>query len=191
GKEFTYDAVSLVPGLGEAVYRAAIVLTEPSSEQVKVTEPTTRSGTRAAYSGRFDGESRALKLSVEVPEAGDVTLSFDTIYHIETETNFMAQGVGQEEVKVTVDYDIGEIKVDGKTVEQLRIVSGDDNFDTLNENLEGCNVAEILALRARNVKGELTKPEQKVFADKAAVCQVPSWVTKKVDLSAHRGQTVT
>ena len=191
GQTFNYDAVSLVPGLGEAVYRAAIVLTEPSAEEVKVTEPTTRSGSQALYSGRYDGETRSFKIDIDVPATGEASVSFDTIYHIETETNFMAQGAGQEEVKVTVDYDIGEIKVNGKTLEQLRLVSGDDNFDTLNENDPNCNVAEVLALRARNVKGELTKPEQAIFVQKAAACQQPSWVTKSVDLSEFKGQSIS
>tara|TARA_R110000868_G_scaffold117600_16_gene312622 strand:+ start:2712 stop:5771 length:3060 start_codon:yes stop_codon:yes gene_type:complete len=191
GQEFNFDAVSLVPGLGEAVYRSAIVLTEPSKEEVKVVEPVSRAGSRSAYSGRFDGESRSMKFDVSVPLEGSAEFSFDTIYHIETETNFLAQGEDQLDVKVTVDYDIGEIKVNGKTVEQLRIVSGDDNFDTLNENLEACNVAEILALRTKNVKGELSKPEQAAFKEKAAECQKPSWVKKTVDLSEFKGKDVT
>ena len=191
GQEFKFDAVSLVPGLGEAVYRSVIVLTEPSKEVVKVIEQPARAGTNSAYSGRYDGESRAMTFDVEVPADGNATFSFDTIYHIETETNFLAQGEGQEDVKVTVDYDIGEIKVNGKTVEQLRIVSGDNNFDTLNETLAECNVSEILALRTKNVRGELSKPEQKIFKDKAALCQTPSWVKKSVDLSEFKGSTVS
>jgi len=190
GQEFKFDAVSLVPGLDEAVYRSVIVLTEPSKEEIKVIDQSSRAGITSAYSGRFDGESRAMKFDVEVPLEGSALFSFDTIYQIETETNFLAQGEDQQEIKVTVDYDIGEIKVAGKTVEQLRIVSGDNNFDTLNENLDSCNVEEVLALRAKNVKGELSKPEQEEFKEKAAACTVATWVKKTVDLSEFRGQKV-
>jgi hypothetical protein len=191
GKDFKFDIVSQVPGLDEAVYRSLIVLTEPSAEAVKVTEPNSRSGKKSAYSGRFDGESRALSLSFKVPEEGDAVVSFDTLYHIETETNFLAQGEDQTDIKVTVDYDLGEVKINGKVIESLRLVSGDDNFDSLNEQLADCKVDEVLALRARNVHNQLSEEESTRFGELAEACQKPSWVTKKYDLSAYRGQEVS
>jgi len=191
GKDFNFDVLSLVPGLDEPVYRSIIVLTNPSQENVVVTTPPPSAGHRSAYSGRFDGESRSFTLQLEVPKEGDATLSFDTFYQIETETNFLAKGEDQAEIKVTVDYDLGEVKLDGKTIESLRLVSGDNNNDTLNENLPGCKASEVLALRGHYIKGELSKDEEKQFVSLAEDCQKPSWVKKSYDLSQYRGREVT
>jgi immune inhibitor A len=191
GQQLSYDIVSNVPGMGEPVYRSIIVLTDPSTEENDVLEMAPNNGKRAAYSGRYDGASRALTVTVSVPKEGDATLSFDTFYQIETETNFMATGAGQEDVKVTVDFDLGEVKINGTVVEQLRLVSGDENYDSLNEQLASCKVAEVLQMRTRHVLGQLSRPEIKEFEQLAQACQVPSWVKKSYDLSAYRGQDVT
>ncbi len=182
-----YDVVSTTPEFGEPVYRSLVVLTDPSEEQVKVTEVSPAHGKYAAYSDRFDGGSRAFTLKLQVPMDGDATLKFDTIYHIETETNFDGNDV---DIKVITDYDIGEVKVQNETIDKLRTVSGDDNHDTLSEQNTACPATRVLELRTKKIAGQITEEEKKEFAEGKAVCQSPTWITKSYDLGAWRGREV-
>ena len=188
GKVHEYDVVSTTPEFGEPVYRSVVALTEPSEELVPVVSFPPEVETQAAYTGRFDGQGKALKFSVEVPaEKDQAVFSFDTIYHIETETNF---NDNEEQIRVVTDYDIGQVVIAGEMVESFRLFSGDENFDTLNETIEGCEVDRVLALRLKRIAGTLTDEEKVEFTDKTTICQAPTWVTKDYDLSAHAGKTI-
>lgn len=187
GKMSQADVTSLVPSTGEPVYRSALVRTPPSVEAVQVVELQEENGDYAAYSGRYDNATRSLKVSVAVPEEGDATLSFDTIYHIETETNFASR---DPDVRVVTDFDIGFVKVAGETKDELRTLSGDGNGDSLAEQNPECKADEALALRKKNIELGLSDDEKKTFASLVATCQAPVWVTKSYDLAAWRGKTV-
>ncbi len=187
GKTLNYSILSQTPGFGEAVYRSVAIITEPTSEQVKVIDDKFGPGNIAAYSSRFDGDSRSLTLNFDVPETGDATLKFDMIYHIETETNFNSK---QADIQVTVDYDLGKILVNGKSLEELRLVSGDLNYDTINESNPNCEVTRVLELRTKGITSELSDSEKEEFKSKYAVCREPTWLQKEIDLSQYRGQKV-
>lgn len=187
GKVQNVSIISQTPEFGEDVYRSVAIITDPSKEKITVVEDQFGINNKAAYSGRFDGDSKSILVKVLVPKTGDATLSFDTIYHIETETNFTAK---EADIKIVVDYDLGKILINGETKEELRIISGDDNFDTLNESAPGCDIASLLKTRAKFVASELSETESKAFFTAAALCQKPTWVKKSYDLSSHRGSEV-
>lgn len=184
------DGVSIlsnVPEYGEEVYRSLVVLTDPSKEERVVVEYPEHVGHKAAYSGKFDGNSKAISLKLKVPSDGDATLSFDTIYHIETETNFDSS---EEEIKVVTDFDIGRVMVNDEILESLRLVSGDQNYDSLAEANPKCEALEVLRLRSKKIQGGLSAEEKTVFDEKTALCQKPIWVKKSYDLSKFKGQEV-
>jgi bacillopeptidase F (M6 metalloprotease family) len=181
------DITSLVPSTGEPVYRSALLRTKPSSDSVQVVDVNEANGQYLAYSGRYDNDTRSLRYSFTVPLEGDATFAFDTIYHIETETNFASRDA---DVRVVTDYDIGFVKVAGETKEELRTLSGDENFDSLVEKNAACKADEALALRKKNIDSGLSADEKKTFAELVAACQAPVWLTKSYDLSAMRGKTV-
>ena len=141
----------------------------------------------AAYSGRFDGDSRSLKLKMDVPSAGNAVLTFDHIHFIETETNFNSR---ERDIRVVTDFDLGYIVINGVVKEELRTISGDTNADTLNDTNPACAANRVLALRLKLIDGTVTDAERTEFAEKAAVCRVPTWLKKSIDLSAFRGQEV-
>lgn len=89
-----------------------------------------------------------------------------------------------------VDYDTGFVRVNDETKETFRLVSGDDNYDTLAEKNPACEADAVLALRTKYVAGTITDDEKKTFDEKTRVCQAPVWVKKSYDLSALRGQKV-
>lgn len=184
-----YDVVSTVPDTGEAVYRSVMTITEPTAEPVDVVvvDPAVH-GKKVAYSGRFDGDSRSLKVKVNVPDEKDAKIEMDMFYFIETETNFDSK---EAEIKVVTDYDIGTVLLDGNAVEELRTVSGDKNYDTIAEENTACEAARVLELRTkRNSEAGLTEEEKKEFAEKRGVCSAPVWVKKSYDAKALRGKTV-
>ncbi len=179
--------VSVVPDSGEEVYRSIMVITEPSKESREVVEAKPENGNISAYSSRYDGESRSLSFNIDVPLTGNAKIKFDTIYHIETETNFNSK---EEEIKIVTDYDIGQIEINGKIVEKLRIVSGDKNFNTLNESNPKCDEASVLAQRKKYNSGSLTDSEKEAYKKDVAICQAPIWVQNSYDLEEFRGQSV-
>ena len=187
GEIHTYDIVSTTPDFGEGVYRSLAVVTEPQIERPEVVAMPAAGGHFAAYSDRFDGDSRTVTLRLKVPATGDAILKLDTYYHVETETNWDSNDAT---VKVVTDYDLGAIKVNGTSKEVLRIVSGDDNFDTLAEKNPACEATRVLELRAKRIAGTLTPEEAGEFDAKTKICQAPVWVTKQYDLSELRGQDV-
>lgn len=187
GAEHLMDIVSTVPETGEAVFKSLLVRAKPTKELIKIVDVPPANGRVVAYSDRYDGRTRSLKLSLKVPETGDASLSFDAFYHIETETNFNSR---DPEIKVVTDFDLGFVRVNDEVKEELRLVSGDDNFDSLNESNPECEADTVLALRAKLIDGSISADEKKAFAEKAAVCQAPTWVKKSYDLSVLRGQTV-
>jgi M6 family metalloprotease-like protein len=181
------SVVSTVPDSGEGVYRSIMVITDPSTETRDVVETTGQMGSVSAYSSRYDGESRALSFTVDVPLTGDAKVSFDTIYHIETETNFNSK---EEEIKIVTDFDIGQILINDKIIEKLRIVSGDTNYNTLNESNPQCDEVSVLQSRKKLIAGKLTKEEEVLYKKAVSLCQAPVWINKAIDLSKYRGQTV-
>lgn len=187
GNLMNFSILSTTPGFGEPVYRSLAVITDPTAEQIKVVEDKFGADNTSAYTGRYDGDSRSLVLDLKVPSEGDANLTFDMIYHIETETNFNGN---DPEIKVTIDYDIGRLMVNDKVLEDLRLVSGDYNYDTLNETNPKCEVERVIELRLKNINSELTEAEKKEIKDKAGVCQKPVWIEKSIDLSDYRGQTI-
>lgn len=187
GKTSVYDVVSETPEFGEPVYRSLVVLTDPTVEKYEVVKPAPSFGHFSAYSGRYDGESRAVKLKLQVPATGDMTLKFDTVYHVETETNFESK---EEAIKIVTPYDIGEVAVNGDVLEEFHTISGDENFDTLAEKNPACEATRVLDLRRLKNAGTATPAEVAEFETKAAVCQSPYAVTKSYDLSKYQGQEV-
>lgn len=179
--------ISEVPEYDESVYRSIVVPTEPTRERVKVVDFPANVGDQAAYSGKFDGQSRSLKFKFAVPKEGEAKFSFDTVYHIETETNFDSD---EKVVKVVTDYDIGSVIINDKVVEDLRTVSGDNNFDTLAEENALCKADRVLELRGKKIDKTLTEDEKKELDTEQAVCQKPVWVNKSYDLKAYAGQEI-
>lgn len=192
GQKKDVSIVSLIPEFEEPVYRSLVVLMNPNKEKLKAseTELPESFGEFAAYSGRDDQSLKKIELSFSVPEEGKTTLKFDTLYHIETETNFLSTGKEHLEVKVLTDYDLGVVKINGEVKEELRLVSGDNNFDTLNESLSSCDVQKTLELRKSYVLGEMTKEQVELFKKHVNDCQKPSVITKSYDVSSLKGQTV-
>jgi len=178
--------LSTVPEFAEDVYRSIVVLTKPSTEILDIVDFPEYVGNRAAYSSTFDGESRSYKVKFVVPEKNPI-LSFDTIYHIETETNFDGN---DSIIKVTTDFDIGAIVINDEVQEDIRSVSGDDNGDSLAEINPNCDAARVLALRLKKIDGLISDPEKNEFAKKTKICQKPIWVNKKIDLSKFAGKEI-
>lgn len=187
GEIHRYDVVSLTPGFAEPVYRSVVALMGPTVEERAVVEVPASTGTYAAYSGRFDGASRSLKLKFQVPSSGDQVLHFDEIHHIETETNFESR---DPVVRVVTDFDIGSILVNGAVREELRLMSGDANFDSLVEADPNCDAAKVLALRAKRIDGSISEEERGQLDEGVEACHKPAWMHKSVDLSAFAGQEV-
>ena len=183
----SYDILSRVPSTGEPVYRSIVALTPPTEEDEKVAPLTPQQGRRVAYSGRFDGQSRSYKQKFVVSEHSDAQLSLDLYYHVETETNFNGN---DPEVKVIADYDYGEILVNGERKDFLRLLSGDENMNGLNESSSACDEKRVLELRSARIAGTLTEEQKKELVEKYKACQTPSWITRKYDLSAYRGHEV-
>lgn len=181
-----YSVISTVPDFGEPVYRSIAVLTDPSKEEERIIEPIPEAGAYTAYSGRFDGSSKSIKINLTIPEnATSKTLSFDTIYHIETETNFNSN---EENIRVVTDYDIGGVYINGELKEELRIISGDTNNNTLADLNAACNEANVLSLRLKKIQGTITEQEAENLKTETAVCQKPIWIKKTYDLSAYSGE---
>jgi immune inhibitor A len=184
-----YDVVSFVPETGEPVYRSIMSITDPTKELTRIAEVQQEvHGKISAYSGRFDGDSRSVKLEFDVPNDENLTLNFDAIYHIETETNFDSKDA---EIKVVTDYDIGAVLIDGKIVEELRTVSGDNNYDTLAEANSACEAGRVLELRTKSLTSELSEAELAELSSKRAVCAAPMWVTKSYSMAEFRGKKVS
>ena len=187
GREHSYDINSLTPGFGEPVYRALAIITEPSKEELKLLEMPQETGTYAAYSGRFDGQVRTINFHIHVPETGDAILTFDAYHSIETETNFFSK---EEEVKVVVDYDLGQVIINEEVKRYLRTVSGDRNEDTLNESNPKCEVEQVLAIRKKIIDETATPLEKIQFQDLVEICQQATWEKHSYDLSEFRGKEV-
>jgi immune inhibitor A len=180
--------LSIVPEFGEDVYRSLMVVTEPTDEQKKVVDFPATIGKRAAYSSQYNGESKSLSYKFKVAENDDAKISFDTIYFIETETNFSSK---DEDIKVITDYDLGQIVINDKVVEELRLISGDNDFDSLAEENPSCNTARVKELRKSvMIQSTATEDEKKEFQDLVKICQAPIWTKKVFDLSAYKGQDV-
>lgn len=187
-EQHSYDILSYTPGTRSPVYRSAIALTDPEIEEKTIAIYKENNGHFAAYSDRFDGEERSITLDLQVPENGDMQLSFDTIYHIETETNFEGK---KEEIKVITDFDIGEVFINDSLKEELRLISGDTDYDSLADLNPECEYNRVLELRSIKNSSELSDTQKEEFKEKLAVCRKPIWVKKAYDLSAHAGETVT
>lgn len=189
GSFHAYDILSKTQ-TGQPVYRSVMAVPTPRVEKIPVTKVAfpENTGKFVAYSDRYDGEQRALKFSIDVPEDSSGKLTFDTLYHIETETNFASK---DKEIKVITDYDLGAIKLNNELVEQLRLISGDSDYDTLADLNPACEYERVLELRTKSVDTELSDDETKEFTDKTATCQTPIWLTKEVDVSEFKGKTVT
>lgn len=183
-----YSIVSTVPGSGEPVYRSVVALTNPTDELVTVIPANPLSGKYAAYSGHFDSGSKALTIKLSVPQTGDATASFDIIWGIETDSNFDS---ASPDIKMTGDFDIGEIYVNGVLKETLRMWSGDTNLDTLVDENKTCEVDRVKELRIKRIAGAITEAELKEFSTKLALCRQAVWVNRSYDLSAFRGKDVT
>lgn len=190
GKSFDVSIVSKVPEYGEAVYRSLAILPKPESVTRNVVTPGSEHGNYLAYSGLFDGELRAMKFKIQVPQTGNQSLSFDTLYAIETETNFDSTDPSDSQVKVTVDYDLGRVLVDGELLEELRLISGDKDFDTLAEENALCDSKRVLELRGKRLQGPLTPAEVEEMKKLLPPCRTPQWVKKTYDLKKFAGQTV-
>ena len=179
--------LSRTPSTDEPVYRSVVVTTNPSYEKVKVAEFPQHVGSIAAYTSRFDGNEKSWNKKIVVPKTGDATLTFDTIYHIETETNFDSN---EEPIKVVTDFDVGEIRVNKDLIQTFRLISGDHHYDTLTESNPAFEAALVLELRKKKATGPLPDAEKKEFDQKKALCQKPIWVKKSVDLAKYRGQEI-
>lgn len=191
GKEVDVSIISKTNGFGEPVYRSALVATPASKEKLNIIKFPKHVGTTAAYSSRYDGEERGISRKILVPKSGSAVVSFDTAYNIETETNFMSKA---PDVKVTTIFDVGEVRVNGKPLENFILISGDNNLDSLNETDPNCKAARVLELR-RQYFADGTSEDQKAkiaeeFQPLYNACKVPSWLNKKYDLSEFRGQEV-
>ncbi|MBT3585960.1 MAG: hypothetical protein HN509_13725 [Halobacteriovoraceae bacterium] len=179
--------VSAVPDSGESVFRSIMVITDASEEERKIVDFPTANGSHAAYTSRYNSESRSLTYNVTVPLEGDATFSFDTIYHIETETNFSSK---EAEIKIVTDFDMGRVTVGEKELETLRIVSGDTDYDTLADLNPLCKQAEVLSMRLKVNTGTATVEEIAQYKTDVALCQKPIWTKKSYDLSEYRGKSV-
>ena len=179
--------LSTVPEYDEDVYRSLIVLTNPSTEIKKVVDVKEQHGHLAAYSGKFDDNSRSLKLKLKVPADGNDKLTFDTIYQLETETSFDST---DDEIKVVTEFDIGKVMINGNTVEVLKLLSGDSNYDSLAEQNASCEAEEVLRLRNKKNHGGLSDVEKLAFKEKTELCRKAVWVKKSYDVSAFKGQEV-
>ncbi len=185
GFENFFNILSQVPSTGEPVYNSLMVKMKPSSQKIKEIDFPSQAEKAAAYSGRFDNGERALKFSIDVPQTGDATLSFDTIYYIETETNFSSL---DKDVRVVTDYDIGRVIINGEAKDEFRLLSGDKNFDSLVEENSSCDASRVLELRTKINSGAGT-PEDKVeLNSKLTPCRTPVWVRKSYDLTALKGK---
>ncbi|MCB0348436.1 MAG: immune inhibitor A [Bdellovibrionales bacterium] len=180
----TYDVVSTTPGFKEPVYRSLAIMTEPSKELEQVIVMPSEMQTYTAYSGRFDGTSKSLNLHFKVPENAK-TISFDTIYHIETETNFDSK---ESQIRVVTDYDIGGVYLNSKLVDELRTISGDSNSDTLAEANPECDTKRALELRGKKIADTITESEKEEFKKVLEICQKPVWVKKSYDVTAYAGK---
>ena len=179
--------LSRTPEFNEPVYRSVVVLTPTTTELVKVADFPNYVGSKAAYTSRYDGQEKSMTKKIQVPTSGSAELSFDTIYHIETETNFAS---ADKKIKIVTDYDIGEVKIDGELKESLRLISGDTDYDTLNDTNKQCEAARVLELRNKVYGKTANDAEKTEFKTKVAICHKPTWVKKKYDLSAYRGKEV-
>jgi immune inhibitor A len=180
--------LSKVPEYDEDVFRSLVVLTKPTVEKRLVAKLEDQNGVGTAYSGKFDGESRSLKVTFDVAEDSNGMLKFDTLYQIETETTFSSKKI---DIEVVTDYDLGNVVINGVVQEELRLISGDVNFDTLAEQNPNCKATEVLSLRTKVIAGLISEAEMKTFGEQMAICQKPIWVTKQYDVSAFKGQKVT
>jgi hypothetical protein len=170
----TYDVVSTTPGFNEPVYRSLAIMTEPTKELEQIVTVPASMGSYSAYSGRFDGTSRSVKLRLQVTKETP-KLEFDTIYSVETQTNFNSR---DEKIRVVTDFDIGGVYINSKLVDELRTVSGDTNADTLSDLNSNCNAARALELRRKKNNQTITESETEEFQQLLAVCQKPIWVKK-------------
>lgn len=195
GNLFSYDILSVVPGTDENVYKSAIVIAKPYKETIKLIDFPDFVGKRAAYSGKKDGLNRSIIVRLKVPTEGNVTLTFDALWAVETETNFESP---VETIKVLENYDVGLVKINGKPIDNiLQTISGDENFNTLAEKNPDCPEAEVLTLRKKKlITHDITEEETKRYEDIKAICKKPIWVKMSYDLSKapngqdYRGQEI-
>ncbi|MDZ4663111.1 MAG: immune inhibitor A [Pseudomonadota bacterium] len=185
--EHTYDVLSRVPETNEAVYRSAIAMMPPTAEARKLFDNKAELGSITAYSGKFDNQTHSLKANLNVPSQGAAELTFETLYFIETETNFES---ADPQIKVTLDYDIALVLINGKEVDRLRLLSGDADQDSLVESNVTCEVARVKELRLKVFSKTSTEAETEEFKKKLAVCRTPIWVSKKYDVSALAGSEI-
>lgn len=187
GAEHIYDILSVVPGSDEPVYRSAIVPMPSSQEAIKIMNYREENGQFAVYSGKYDGSSRAIKIKLDVPSQGSAELKLDTVYAIETGTNFDSI---EPEIKITTDYDLATVNIDGKEIDRWRLLSGDLNKDSLVEQNPKCEVDRVKELRLKVYGKSASDVESEEFKQKLGVCRIPAWVTNTYDLSAHRGKNI-
>ncbi len=180
----TYDITSTTPEFKEPVYRSLAIMTEPSKELEQVITMPVEMQTYSAYSGRFDGTSKSLNLHFKVPMDAK-TISFDTIYHIETETNFNSK---EPDIRVVTDFDIGGVYINSKLVDELRTISGDDNADSLAETNPACEASRALDLRKKKNADTISESEKEELKNILEICQKPIWVKKSYDVSALAGK---
>jgi hypothetical protein len=141
-----------------------------------------------AYSGKFDGSTRALKLKFQVPDVDGASLTYTTIHKVETETNFDSK---DENVKIVTEYDSGEVLINGEVVKHLATVSGDQNGDTLAELNPLCEAQKVLDLRSKKNKDEISVGEEQEFLAALEICEKPIWVNESFDLKNFRGKEIT
>jgi M6 family metalloprotease-like protein len=180
--------LSKVPEFEENVYRSIAVVTKPSAENREIVKTIPATGKMTAYSGKFDGSTRALKLKFKVPDVDGAAITYTTIHKVETETNFDSK---DESVKIVTEYDSGEVLINGVVVKHLATVSGDQNGDTLVELNPLCEAPKVLDLRIKKNKGEITVGEEQEFLAALEICQKPIWVNESFDLKNFRGQEIT
>lgn len=189
GQEHIYDVLSVVPGSDEPVYRSAVVAMPTSQEARKVIDFRAENGKHAVYTAKYDGQSRAMKIKLDVPKEGEgsAELQLDVVYEIETGTNFDST---EEPIKVVTHFDMATVSVDGKEVDRWELISGDKDQDSLVETNPACEVGRVKELRLKVFAKQASDTEKKEFTEKLAVCRKPQWLTKKYDLAAYRGKTV-
>ncbi len=187
GKEHIYDILSVVPGSDEAVYRAAVVAMPSTHEAKKIIDFKRENGNYAVYTSHYDGQSRAMKVKFDVPNEGDANLKFDTVYSIETGTNFESTELP---IKITTHFDMATIVINGKEVDRWELLSGDNDQDSMAEMNPNCEVDRLKELRLKVFSNKASTDEVNELKKKYEVCRTPIWVAKSYDLSQFRGKTV-
>lgn len=189
GKEHVYDILSVVPGSDEAVYRSAVVAMPSTLEAKKVIEFKKENGSYAVYTSHYDGQSRSMKVKFDVPQNTETNanLTLDTVYSIETGTNFESTELP---IKITTHFDLATVLINGKEVDRWELLSGDKDQDSLAEENPNCEVDRVKELRLKVFSNKASESEVNELKKKYEICRSPVWISKSYDVSQFRGKTV-